>query len=452
MFNLANLLSNSSDKIAIIHDREYSYKELNTLADKLSNGLINAGVNKGHRVAIFADSSPIFISAYIAILRIGAVAVFVNKRLPQDLVDYILADSQSVVTLTEENIGYFICEGSPCVCNMEPEDPALILYTSGSTSKPKGVIIPHNHLWTVQQKSKNPLLPKMRIFVGAPFYHMNGLSNIEVALAGNATVVLMSRFEPMQALELIEQHQVNYISSVPTMITLLLQELGQKKLSSVKHIAMASAPVSIKLYQQIKQKLPHVGISIAYGSTEAGPGLFGKHPTLPTPEMSVGYPIPGIEYRIVDGVLQVKSPAMMLKYNNGVSNFTEDRFYITNDLFRVDENGFYFFVGRADDMFVCGGNNVYPRQVELILEEYEGVNQSAVIGIEDEVKGMKPYAFITISKDVIMNDLKEFVSRKLPLYACPREIWLVDNMPLTSVNKIDKQKLKEQAIKLLYNI
>ena len=452
MFNLGNILNRIDDKIAIIHDREYSYKELDRLANNIANGLSVSGINRSQRVAIFGDSSPIFIAAYIAILRLGAVAVLINKKMPADLVSYIVEDSQSVLVLTEENILDYVVDGTFETCDMLPSDPALILYTSGSTSRPKGVIIPHNHYWTIEQKSKNPLLPKMRIFVGAPFYHMNGLSNIEVGLMGGATIVLMSKFDPKDAIKLIQQHSVNYISSVPTMISLILQELGTNDISCVKHIAMASAPVSAGLYQNIKKRLPNVSVSIAYGSTEAGPGLFGRHPSLPTPEMSVGYPMPGIDYRIVDGVLQIKSPAMMLSYSNAPTNFTEDHYYITNDLFRVDENGFYFFVGRADDMFVCGGNNVYPRHIELILEEHKSVHEAAVIGIEDDIKGMKPYAFITLVNDVTIDELVEFAVKKLPPYLCPRKIWILDSMPLTSVHKIDKKKLKEEALALLYKL
>jgi acyl-coenzyme A synthetase/AMP-(fatty) acid ligase len=181
-----------------------------------------------------------------------------------------------------------------------------------------------------------------------------------------------------------------------------------------------------------------------YGITEVSPGMFGKHPTLPTPDMSVGYPTPGIDYRIVDGILQVRSPAMFLKYNNvTLNNVTEDGYFITNDLFEVDKDGFYFFLGRADDMFVCGGNNVYPRQIENVLEEHPFVQSAAVIGIEDDDKGMKPYAFVV--SNLAEDALKEYVLKFLPPSHCPRKIWTMDTMPLNSVNKIDKALLKEKA-------
>jgi len=210
---------------------------------------------------------------------------------------------------------------------------------------------------------------------------------------------------------------------------------------------MASAPVSRNLFDNVKQAFPNAFVKNAYGITEVGPGIFGRHPTMTTPELSVGYPRRGMDYKLVDNVLYVRSPAMMLKYNNIDSTaITEDGYFITNDLFRIDDNGFYYFIGRADDMFVSGGNNIYPRQVETVIESYPGIISAAVVGIDDEIKGKKPYAFITASVTVKEDDLTEYVLTKLPHSHCPRKFWTLEQMPLTSINKIDKKKLTEMAI------
>lgn len=445
MNNLGNLLSKSIDKEAIIFDRSYSYKELNSISSKFSYGLYQAGVSKGDKVAIIDENSVMFICAYIGILKLGAVAVLINPNLPKEIHDYILQDSLPKVILNKNNYKNFLQDGLVNVADVDLQDPAFILYTSGSTSKPKGVIVTHNHFWTIKQKAENKSLPSIRMLVAAPCYHMNGLSNLEVALAGGATVILMKKFDSKKVLNLISRYKINYISSVPTMISLLLQDLQDHDVSSIKFISMASAPVSQHLYEKIKMKLPGVKISIAYGSTEAGPGLFGKHPTKPTPNMSVGYPVTGIEYRIIDGILQIKSPSMMLKYSNRDANLTPDGFLITNDLFKVDKDGFYYFVGRADDMFVCSGNNVYPSYIEETIEEYSKIKDVAVIGIENEVQGMIPVAFVTVNEPFNKLDLFKFLESKLPKYLIPKNIWVINNMPLTSLHKFDKDKLKDQA-------
>ena len=438
MYNLGYLFT-PSEKTSIISDREYSYNELNEMANSFACGL----AGRKH-VGILADNSVNFIAAYLGILRAGATAVLISTKLPESVQEYIIEDSKCELVLTEKNFFEFFKVGAEVSVTVTENDPALILYTSGSTTLPKGVVIPHKHLWTINQKAKNPLLPKVRMLVAAPCYHMNGLSNVEVGLAGQATIVLMSRFEAKEAVQLIQQHRINYISSVPTMIALLLQE-DVKELTTIKHIAMASAPVSETLYKSIKETFPGVSVSIAYGSTEAGPGLFGRHPSLPTPELSVGYPAPGIDYRLVNDVLEIKSPSMMLNYSNGNSRFTPDGYFITNDIFRIDIDGFYYFVGRADDMFVSGGNNVYPRKVETVLESHPSVLESAVIPLEDSIKGVKPYAFVTVRSEVTEDEIKEHALQTLSYNECPRKIWFLKTMPLTGVNKIDKHKLIEQA-------
>lgn len=447
MNNLGNILyTKEPNKIAIISDKSYTYKDIEKYINAITNGLREKKLKKNCKIAILAENDIACIASFLAVLRIGAIAVLVNKNLPPDLINYIVSDSDPVLILTNENIPEYMKDGNFYCENMKENDPAFILYTSGSTGNPKGVIIPHSHAWTIKSKSEKPFVSKLRHLIAAPLYHMNGLSNLEVSLSGGSTIILMKKFDANKAIGLIKKYEVNYISSVPSMISLLLKDLGDIKLPTLRHIVMGSAPVSQSLYRNIKDKLPNVGITIGYGNTEVGPGLFQKHPTLPTPETSVGYPIPGISYRIINGILEIKSPSMMLNYSNQKSNITDDGYFITNDLFEQDENGFFYFLGRADDMFVCGGDNIYPRQLEIILEGSDGVKESAVVGVEDEIKGMKPYAFVTLNKEVTAESINKTVQSKLAINLCPRKIWILDVMPINQVNKIDKKLLKSIAI------
>lgn len=452
MSNLGNLINLELDqnKIAIIdEERRVTYRQLHNMSNYAAFDLQSKGFKPGDRIAIKGFNSISYIAAYLGILKLGAVAVLINAKLPQSQVDFIVKDSEAKFLWDDPKIpsDVFIDFKS---FEAEDDSPAIIMYTSGSTSNPKGVILPHKHLWIIKQKSNFPSAIHRRTIVAAPLYHMNGLSNSESTLCGHGTLILLKKFDPVQFLKRISYHRVNSVTSVPTMLAMMLQEkelISKLDLKCITHISMASAPVSKNLLETLKSTFPKVIINNAYGVTEVSPGMFGRHPTMPTPLMSVGYPIPGIEYRLVDGILQVKSPSMLLNYNNLKSNnITEDGFFITNDLFKVDENGFYFFLGRADDMFVSGGNNIYPRQIETVLEDHPLVKSAAVIGLEDELKGMKPYAFvISTAKE---DDLKKFVLEKLPPSHCPRNIWSIISMPLTSVNKIDKANLKEQARKL----
>jgi long-chain acyl-CoA synthetase len=342
------------------------------------------------------------------------------------------------------------------------------MYTSGSTGVFKGVAITHNnHKWIINKKAQWVYAPQLRKLIAAPLYHMNGLSNLEMGLAGYGTTILMPKFESKQFVISIRKYRVNYISSVPTMIASMMNEtelLGQLDLSSLAVISTASAPLSPTLVEKIKATLPWVKIRNNYGTTELGPGLFGGHPLwsqdrpdeLAIPELSVGYPIEGIECRLINGVLQIKSPAMMANYTNAENKqMTDDGFFITNDIFEVDENGFYFFKGRADDMFKSGGNTIFPAQIELVLESHPLIASAAIIGVEDDIKGIKPYAFVVLKKDAFTSsqtsgELRQFVATKFPLSHCPREIWFLEEMPVNSVNKLDKVKLLSTAKRLLY--
>ena len=170
--------------------------------------------------------------------------------------------------------------------------------------------------------------------------------------------------------------------------------------------------------------------------------------------MSVGYPHPDVQLRLVNEVLELKSPGLMLGYHKALtrvpalkSPFTEDGFYVTGDMFRVDENGFYSFIGRSDDMFVSGGENIYPSEVERLLESHPLVQQAAVVPVEDEIKGYKPAAFVVIKPGNLLSSdsLKQYCLKHAPAYQHPRWIWFLNELPLASTNKIDKARLLEEA-------
>jgi acyl-CoA synthetase (AMP-forming)/AMP-acid ligase II len=222
---------------------------------------------------------------------------------------------------------------------------------------------------------------------------------------------------------------------------------------------MGSAPVSKSLMDAIHRTLPQASVTNAYGTTEAGPVVFGPHPRgLPQPEMSVGYPHPKVQLRLVDGdkrgveqgVLEMKCPALMNGYHNRPDvkpPFTADGFYITGDVLRRDADGFHYFVGRADDMFVSGGENIYPADVERMLERHPGVAHAAVVPIDDEIKGQKPVAFIVPKADPAPSEdeIKRFALANAPAYAHPRFVWFLDELPLASTNKVDRAALHRLA-------
>jgi long-chain acyl-CoA synthetase len=249
---------------------------------------------------------------------------------------------------------------------------------------------------------------------------------------------------------------------VPPMIAMMLRErdlLARTDLTSVEFVRMGSAPVSQSLMAALHNAVPRAKVTNAYGTTEAGPVVFGPHPRgLVQPEASVGYPHPKVALRLVDetgrtadqGALEMKSPALMLGYHNRPDlppPLTADGFYRTGDVFRRDSDGFFYFLGRTDDMFVSGGENIYPGDVERVLERHPAVAQACVVPIDDDIKGQKPVAFIILRSGASTDaeDIKRFALANAPAYAHPRYVWFLDRLPLSSTNKIDRAALKRLA-------
>ena len=340
----------------------------------------------------------------------------------------------------------------------------MFLYTSGSTGTPKGVVLSHqSHIWVVETRLAGADLSRHRYLVAAPLYHMNALALSKLACAAHATIVLLPQFTARAYIEAIERYRCTWLTAVPPMIAMMLREhelLARTDLSSVEFVRMGSAPVSASLMAAIRQALPQASVTNAYGTTEAGPVVFGPHPQAPAAagavgrlSASAGAAAPGGRRRTAmptQGVLEMKCPAVMLGYHNRPdvpSPLTPDGYYVTGDVFRRDADGFHYFVGRTDDMFVSGGENIYPTDVERMLERHPDIAQACVVPIEDEIKGQKPVAFVVLKpgRQPSEDEIKRFALANAPAYQHPRFVWFVDELPLASTNKVDRHALHALA-------
>jgi len=346
-----------------------------------------------------------------------------------------------------------------------PAEPAMFLYTSGSTGRPKGVVLSHqSHLWVIDVRVREAM-NRQRALVAAPLYHMNGLAVCQATLAAGGTVVLLPGFTPASYLDAAAVHRVTALTAVPTMIAMVLRErerLEAADLSSVTSIRMGSAPVTRALMDQVRRAFPGAAVTNGYGTTEAGPVVFGPHPAgLPAPPLALGCAHSHVELRLrsggvlVDGagegVLEMRCPALMNGYHNlpeATQNaMTADGFYVTGDVFARDAEGFYTFVGRADDMFVSGGENIYPGEVEAVLARHPDVDQVCVVPVADELKGQKPVAFVVPRQGRVLaeDDIKRFALAHAAAYQHPRRVWLLPELPLAGTNKVDRHALARLA-------
>jgi acyl-CoA synthetase (AMP-forming)/AMP-acid ligase II len=467
----------------------YRFNQLDELASAVARGLSARGYAQGDRIALLAANSVEFIAVVLGIMRAGLVAVPVNHRFPKALIEYVVSDSGACLLFcdaahaalgpadvpqvslargVEAGLDQFIDPGAFASFQPKNDEPAMILYTSGSTGKPKGVVLSHAaHLWVVRKRLHATPLAQERALIAAPLYHMNALALALLTLASGATAVLLPQFTAGGYIDAIERYGCTWLTAVPPMIAMMLREhalLARADLSSVRVVRMGSAPVSASLLEQIHHLLPNARVINAYGTTEGGPVVFGPHPQgLPSPPLSVGQAHPDVQLRLRDengnlsdeGVLELKSPGLMSGYHNRPdlrAPFTDDGFYITGDVFSRDGNGFYTFVGRRDDMFVSGGENIYPGKIEKLLERHPAVQQACVVPMADDIKGFKPMAFVVLSEGAQASEaqIKAFTLEHAPAYQHPRRVWFVDALPLATTNKIDRPALLQEATRRLH--
>jgi long-chain acyl-CoA synthetase len=490
--NLGDLIGRNRDlgKIAIIDlggetgPRQISYARLDEMANGVARGLLARGFQRGERIAILSANRAEYLAAYFGTMRAGLVAVPINFKFPRQTIHFIVKDCDAKLIFCDQARRVDCPAEIPVVCfgaegpvgfenflDLGPfeatvpaaHEPAMLLYTSGSTGTPKGVVLSHQgHIWVVETRLGGQDLSRHRFLIAAPLYHMNALALSTLACAAHATIVLLPQFTARAYIEAMQRYSCTWLTAVPPMIAMMLREqelLARADLSGVEFLRMGSAPVSASLMAAIRRALPHASVTNAYGTTEAGPVVFGPHPQgIPQPELSVGYPHPQVQLRLVDGanrdadqgVLEMKCPAVMLGYHNRPdvpSPLTPEGYYVTGDVFRRDPQGFHYFVGRTDDMFVSGGENIYPTDIERMLERHPDVAQVCVVPIEDAIKGQKPVAFVVPKpgRQPGEDDIKRFALANAPAYQHPRFVWFVSELPLASTNKVDRHALHALA-------
>src|SRR5579883_25075 len=443
----------------------------------LARGLLKRGLTRGEAVAIVAANSADYLVLYMATMAAGLVSVCVNHKLPRETVAHIMKDSavkfavadderaplvrELVPTLAMAELDSLLDPGPFTPVEMNPEETAMVLYTSGSTGLPKGVPLSHGgYVWaTTCTPEQRPAMEGKAVLIAAPLFHMNGLFSAKLVMVNGGTIVLMTSFAPKGYIRAIDRYRVAMITSVPTMLALVMRETDELAKADLGSVAMAvtgSAPSTAEFFAQMHRLFPNAETANSWGTTESGPIAFGPHPEgKPRPMGALGYPRKGVGVRLVggdanQGVLHIRTPALMSGYYNRPADTKKrlnDGWYDTGDVMRRDADGFYFFVGRADDMFQCGGENVYPGEVEKLLGQHPDVAQVCVVPVPDEIKYQLPVAFVVPRPGTSPSEdaLRRFALDRGPAYAHPRAVWFVTELPLAGTNKIDRKILVDRA-------
>jgi acyl-CoA synthetase (AMP-forming)/AMP-acid ligase II len=471
-----------SDRPAVIDLRDparpqpVSFRELEAGCNALARGLVRAGLKPGDRIGILSLNRAEFVVTLLGAMRVGVVPVPVNVKLSKDTVSTILKDAGARMVFAERDVKRLVPAGLRVVefegdyerfldpgpfkaFEPTPDSVAIQPYTSGSTGRPKGVLLSHyGQNWSRRILAHTRgTTEKDVILVAAPLYHKNALNAIKQGLTAGATLPLMPQFDIERYIETIGRYRCTVISGVPTMMAMMLtrkDQLAGIDKTSVRTIMMGSAPSSPQLITELRAQFPNAEPLVVYGVTEGGPVPLGPHPEgKPRPIGSLGAPYAGTEARLVDGPspdegeLVLKNPGNLLGYHNlpeETAKRLRDGWYYTGDVCRRDADGFYYFVGRTDDMFVSGGENIFPGEVEALLQRHPAVHQALVMPFDHELKGQVPYAFVVprSGAKVSEDELKQFALANGPAYQHPRRVFLLNQLPLAGTNKIDREQLR----------
>ncbi len=501
--NLASLLDLPSmiapDSVVAIdtttagEDRAITYEELRGAVSQTAGLLMELGVGSGDRVGLFATNSAAMVEALFASSAIGATIVPMNYRAADEEVAHLLADSGAKLVFAEtryrdliescrpdslENIIYLDddyadrrdgAEEYPLVNDVEDEELAALLYTSGTTSLPKGVKLTHGALsgYIMAANDAADGSDLGRMILAAPLYHIAGLTSMLNALYSGRITVIMQQFEPDRWLELIGTHEVSHAFLVPTMLAKVLEseKLGGANLSSLEALTYGAAPMPPAVIKRAIEHFPDtVGFSGAYGQTETTSTVAVLGPddhVLDSDQKlarlsSVGQVLDDVEVRIVDPLGTVMGPGeigeVQLRTYRAMDGYwgSEEKTRVTiddegwvhtGDLGFLDDENYLFLSGRSGDMIIRGGENVAPEEVEAVLYEHDDVLDAAVVGINDETWGERVVAAIVLRPGGSVDSVAEHAKEHLAGFKRPDAIHVTDELPRTSTGKLLRRHL-----------
>lgn len=496
-------------RTAVIHgpsNQRLSYAELNARANCMANALRARGVEKGDRVSIYLPNCPEFIIAFFANAKIGAITVPFNIMLKQLEIAHIvnnsgckciigaadpirenvlpirdrlpdletiiaLGDGQSVSAPPEVDDFYALIDGhhpSFETVNLAPDDPISLMYTSGTTGKPKGVLATHRN-WLEQTKLSAfqivPMTDEDVVLTGGPFFHIYIIIAVLDTLLVGGTVLSVGRFFPDKALEYITRYRVTHFMGTPTMWTYLIKAFQSHPerydLSSLWQGQSAGARLPAALAEQIETVFD-IGLVECYGATECSSTVANTRFGHLTPG-STGWPPPGWEVKIMGdrdaelpageiGELWCRGPGLIKAYwRDAEMNATKfvDGWWRSGDLAYVEGDSHtackIFIVGRKDDMIVCGGYNLYPAEIEDYLRQHPAVMQAYVVGITDAEKGHIPKAFIVLRPGHTVTEaaIVRFGKSIMAAYKAPRAVKFIqlEDLPKTASGKLNRRQL-----------
>ncbi len=506
---MTELLTDQLRLMAMRHPDEVGYRNLdagttlsfarwNDESNRLARGLAGAGLAKGDRVAIYLPSEEVlhWVVAYAAIHKAGAVAVPTNTRLSAPETSTILGHAEASAAITCRShlaplaaacrsvptLGLVVSsdgtagtdadppgaqpwaavaahDASDFQVELTPDDLADIMYTSGTTGSPKGVVVRHRNASLLP--NGEPHWTGTGWLHGSPLFTFAGISFVYNPMKLGKSAFFLPRFDAGRWLEVVGGERPEAAFIVPAMAQLIIAHprFETADLSSLQLCSLGSAPVSTAVLRRLQERMPGATISNGYGMTEAGPAFCA----MPKDEAwkragSVGKPMPPMEVRITDGEgddlgadavgeVLIRMPGRQREYYrdpDATARTWTDGWLHTGDLGRLDEDGYLYIVGRTKEVIIRGGNNIYATDVENALLEHPAVVEAAVVGVPHEVLGEDLAAFVVTTPDQVLDvdQLRAFLSERLADYKVPRRVAFRDHLPRNATGKVLKRELE----------
>jgi fatty-acyl-CoA synthase len=469
--------------------RSLTYQQLNDKGNALALNLVSKyGLKKGSRIAILAENSMEHILLFVAAQKMGYILVPVNYRLAVPEIDYLLKDASPELLVVEEKyvdkalaakaiqqiphawklqeLKQFceenrLAEG-PQEVDLSEDDPILILYTSGTTGFPKGALYTHKMLFWNSINTAMSLVvnSESRTINCMPLFHTGGWNVLLTPFFHHGGYTcLLNKFDPALVLRLISEEQISIFMGVPTMLKMMeqLPEFERADFSKLLYILVGGEPMPIASIERWHAK--DVPIRQGFGMTEVGPNLTSLHHEMATAKKgSIGKPNFYVSVALIDdkgneveqgqsGELIFKGPMVTPAYWNkpeATEKAIKDGWFHSGDIARMDEDGYLYIVDRIKNMYISGGENVYPAEVERILQLMEGVSAAAVIGVADEKWGETGKAFIVPSAGTTLNEgeVLNYCKENLAGFKRPKYVVFMDELPKNDTGKIDRKVLK----------
>jgi long-chain acyl-CoA synthetase len=489
--NLASLLTNSADKFPDrtalrLDDATLSYAALDDASARVAGLLAGRGVKVGDRVAVMAPNVPQFAPIYYGILRAGGVVVPMNPLLKGREVDYYLADSGAKLIFAFSTFAEPAKEGAtsagaeaiiidpagfgPLLAEHEPltelveradDDTAVLLYTSGTTGHPKGAELTHDNLYQNVRVCQQDLLdigPDDVIFGGLPLFHAFGQTcTLNTAVGAGATLLMLPRFDPAVALGLLAKHKATVFAGVPTMYTALLGVPDVPELPDLRVCVSGGAAMPVEVLNRFEERFG-CALLEGYGLSETSPVASFNQPHQVRKAGTIGMPVSGVEMRVVNddgeplptgeaGEIQIRGHNIMKGYwgkpEETAKAITEEGWFCSGDIGKVDEDGYFSIVDRKKDLVIRGGFNIYPREIEEVLYEHPDIAEAAVIGIPHDSLGEEVGAAVvlTAGSTSTAHDIRTYVKERVAAYKYPRQVWVTDELPKGPTGKILKREI-----------